>query len=157
MSFLERTTEVRALRHWEVDMSVDYIYTSGVAGERFFSALRDEGRLLAAKCTSCNESQLPPQMFCEACFSPLTEFVDAPLAGKVAAITTTHVDRLGNPLASPASFAFVTFQGVSRGGLVHRLLAPPDQIRPGMAVRVRLKPRAERAGTILDIEGFEAA
>ena len=43
MTFLERTTDARKFRHWEGNMEADYIYTSGVAGEKFFVALRDEG------------------------------------------------------------------------------------------------------------------
>ncbi len=39
MTFLERTTDARKLRHWEGNMEADYIYTSGVAGE--------EGRVAA--------------------------------------------------------------------------------------------------------------
>src|SRR5205823_8698645 len=60
MTFLERTTDTRRLRHWEGNLEADYIYTSGLAGERFFVALRDDGRLLAARCTACGLDYLPP-------------------------------------------------------------------------------------------------
>ena len=73
MTFLDRTTDARKFRHWEGDVEADYIYTSGVAGERFFVALRDEGRMLASRCTACMLDYLPPRMFCEDCFAELTE------------------------------------------------------------------------------------
>ncbi len=155
MTFLERTTDVGKLRHWDVDMSVDYIYTSGIAGERFFTALRDEGRILAIRCPVCKVNQLPPRMFCETCFTKLADYVDAPLEGKVAAVTAVYLDRLGRPLEPAEVYAFVTFRGVEKGGLIHRLLASPEKAKAGMAVRVKVKPRAARTGTILDIEGFE--
>ena len=81
MTFLERTTDARKFRHWEGDVEADYIYTSGVAGERFFVALRDEGRMLASRCAACKLDYLPPRMFCEDCFAELTEYVDVPRAG----------------------------------------------------------------------------
>jgi uncharacterized protein len=155
MTFLERTTDVRKLRHWDVDMSVDYIYTSGIAGEKFFATLRDEGRILAVHCPVCNVNQLPATMFCESCFTKLTDYVDVPLEGKVAAMTTVHVDRLGQPLERAETYVFVKFKGIERGGLIHRLIAPVDRAKAGLPVRIRLKPRSARTGTILDIEGFE--
>lgn len=154
MTFLERTTDPRRLRHWEGHMEADYIYTSGVAGERFFRALRDEGRLLAARCDACGLSYLPPRLFCERCFEELTQYVDVPAEGRVAALTVAHVDRRGNPLSRPDPWAFVTFRGI-HGGLVHRLLGDPAQAKPGMRVRPRIRPKAYRTGTIADLEGFE--
>ncbi len=155
MTFLERTTDVKKLRHWDIDMSVDYIYTSGIAGERFFTALRDEGRILAVHCPVCKNNQLPPRPFCEGCFTELTEYVDVPAEGRVAAVTVSRVDRRGKPLPTPEVFAFVTFKGIQEGGLIHRLLVPPKDAKPGLTVRVKLKPKEARAGNILDIEGFE--
>lgn len=157
MTFLERTADARSLRHWDVDMSVDYIYTTGIAGERFFSALRDEGRILAAHCPSCEVSQLPPRMFCERCFARLSEYVEVPLDGTIAALTVVHVDRAGVPLGTPEVYAFVRFRGIERGGLIHRVLPPADEARPGRSVRIKLRRREDRRGDIRDIEGFELA
>lgn len=154
MTFLERTTDPRRLRHWEGHMEADYIYTSGVAGERFFRALRDEGRLLAARCEACELSYLPPRLFCERCFAELAHSVDVPAEGRVAAVTIAHVDRRGNPLSRPEQWAFVTFRGI-HGGLVNRLLGDSAQPKPGMRVRPRIRPKAYRTGTIADLEGFE--
>jgi len=154
MTFLERTTDVRRLRHWLGDMEADYIYTAGIAGETFFRALRDEGRILGVRCPSCGLTYLPPRMFCEHCFSELKDFVDVPKEGRVASVTVAHLDRRGASLPAPEAWAFVTFPGI-HGGLIHRLLVPPEKARVGLAVRPRLRPREVRKGTILDIEGFE--
>lgn len=155
MTFLTRTRDVSRLRHVDVDMSVDYIYTTGLAGETFFKALRDEGRILAVHCPVCKVSQLPPRMFCEGCFTELHDFVEVPTQGRVAAFTVAHADRRGQPLPSPEVFAFVTFKGIQEGGLIHRLLVPPEKARVGLQVRVKLKPKELRTGSIRDIEGFE--
>ncbi len=157
MTFLQRTTDVKRLRHVGVDMSVDYIYTSGIAGEVFFKALRDDGRILAVHCPVCKTNQLPPRMFCEGCFTELKDFVDVPPEGRVSAVTVSRLDRRGNPLPAPEVYAFVTFKGIQEGGLIHRLLVVPEKAKPGLIVRARLKPKEARTGNILDIEGFEPA
>jgi len=135
-------------------MEADYIYTSGVAGERFFVALRDGGKMLASRCVACNLDYLPPRLFCEDCFAELSEFVDVPPEGRVAAVTMAHLDRRGTPLSRPQVWALVTFEGI-RGGLVHRLLVPPAKARVGLAVRAKLRARGDRVGAVTDIEGFE--
>src|SRR3989441_12098250 len=105
MTFLGRTTDARKVRHWEGDVEADHIYTSGVAGERFFIALRDEGRMLASRGTVCKLDYLPPRMFCEDCFAELTEYVDVAQAGRVAAVTVAHVDRNRAELSHPPVWA----------------------------------------------------
>src|SRR3989440_3803658 len=125
MTFLERTTDARKFRHWEGNMEADYIYTSGVAGEKFFVTLRDEGRLLASRCTACGLDYLPARLFCEDCFAELTESVEVPGEGRVTAVSVAHVDRTGAPLSKPQVWAFVTFRGV-RGGV-----GPPPPVPPG--------------------------
>jgi hypothetical protein len=154
MTILERTTDARLFRHWEGHMEADYIYTSGLAGERFFVALRDEGRLLATRCEACKLSYLPPRMFCERCFAALSDVVPVPPTGKVAATTVAHEDRRGRRIDPPEVWAFVTFPGI-HGGLVHRLLMDAARVRPGMPVRPKVRPKASRTGTIGDLEGFE--
>src|SRR2546430_7605792 len=154
MTFLERTTDARKFRHWEGSMQADYIYASGVAGARFFVALRDEGPLLASRSTACVLDYLPARLFCEDCFAELTESVEVPREGRVAAVSVAHVDRTGVRLSHPQVWAFVTFRGI-RGGLVHRLLVPPDRARAGLAVRPKPKTRNARGGAVTDIESFE--
>ncbi len=157
MTFLQRTTDVKRLRHVSVDMSMDYIYTSGIAGETFFKALRDDGRILAVHCPVCKTNQLPPRMFCEGCFTELKDFVEVPAEGRVAAFTVARLDRRGKPMPTPQVYGFVTFKGIQEGGLIHRLLVDPSRVRTGMTVRAKLRPKESRTGTINDIEGFEPA
>src|SRR2546430_11048967 len=124
----------RRFRQWEGNMEADYIYTSGVAGERFFVALRDGGKMLASRCVACGLDYLPPRLFCEDCFAELTEFVGVPPKGRVAALTVSHLDREGVRLSRPQVWAFVTFEGI-RGGLVNRLLMPPGTAPAAIVVR----------------------
>src|SRR2546422_3421975 len=120
MTFLDRTTDARKFRHWEGDVAADYIYTSGVAGGRRLVALRDEGRMLASRCTACKLDYLPPRMFCEDSFAELTEYAYVPQPGRVAAGTGAHIDRTGAKLSHPQVWAFLPSHGVL-DGLLHRL------------------------------------
>src|SRR5438093_13611741 len=113
-------------------MEADSIYTSGVVGERFFVALRDQGKMLASRCAACGLDYLPARLFCEDCFAELTEFVDVPQEGRVAALTVAHLDREGVRLSRPQGWAFGTFQGI-RGGHVPRPLRPPGRAPAALA------------------------
>src|SRR5439155_1432780 len=96
--------------------SVSYLDTDAKRiGEPILVGLRDEGRMLASRCAACKLDYLPPRMFCEDCFAELTEYVDVPRAGQVAAVTVAHVDRTDAKLSQPQVWAFVTFEGI-RGG-----------------------------------------
>lgn len=156
MTFLERTTDLQALRHWPGHIEADYIYTSGVAAERFFRELRDHGRLLGTRCPECGTRWLPPKLFCETCFVETREWVEAPTEGRVAATCVVRVDPDGKPLPRPQAWCIVRFKGFT-GGLVHRLLVEPPRARSGLVVRAVLKPADTRTGAITDIEGFAPA
>jgi len=153
MTFTERTTDPRALRHWYGDIEADYVYTSGIAGERFFRELRDHGRLLGTRCGECGKRWIPPKLFCEDCFHEVSEFVDLPATGRVAAACAVRVDIEGNPLPQAVVWGLVRFKGFE-GGLVHRLLIAPERGRAGLVVRPVLRDAASRTGAITDLEGF---
>lgn len=139
---------------WHGEIPVEFLYTAGVAGERFFTELRDYGRLMGTRCPSCNVVYLPARMFCERCFAGLNEWVDVEPRGRIYSHTVLRQDRKGNLLEKPLVIAFVKFNGV-RGGLIHRLEGvAPEEVRPGLEVEALIKGPGERKGTILDIIGF---
>ena len=63
MAFDKNTNPLK-LFHLVGDMEADYIYTPGAAGDKFFKALRDEEKLLATHCESCDHTYMPPRMYC---------------------------------------------------------------------------------------------
>jgi uncharacterized OB-fold protein len=155
MSFAEKTGNPDELRHWRGDVEADYIYTSGIAGDRFFKELRDTGTILGSWCDTCQEVTLPPRLHCENCLAKTADWREAPDKGRVEAFTVATVDEGGRPLEEPVVWALVNIQG-TRGGFVHRLLVPPGEAVIGMTVRAVLKEPSERKGSITDILGFEA-
>lgn len=158
---LEKVTQVSQTKAWYGGLSAGPgepslygQYTYGIAGEKFFREIKDNGRLMGAKCQTCGLVYLPPRIYCERCFSELVEWLRIPKRGVVHTFTILYVDLDGNRLNTPVIVALVKFDGVY-GGLVHRLgQIEPDKVSIGMPVEIVFKPKAERTGSILDIDYF---
>ncbi len=153
MTFLERSRDPEAHKHWYGDMEASYLYSTGIAGERFFTALRDKGKIMAATCPKCKKTVLPPRMYCERCFAELVDWVDVGKEGRVDTFSVARVDMNGEPLEEPVVYGLIRFPKVD-GGLVHIITARPEKVKIGMKVKARLRPKKERTGSITDITGF---
>ncbi|MGB3703565.1 MAG: Zn-ribbon domain-containing OB-fold protein [Anaerolineales bacterium] len=138
---------------WRDEVPVTNRYTFGVAGERFFRAIKDEQRILGTHCSTCDRIYVPAAVFCERCLNQLDEWVDVGTVGEIVTFTHLYVDYDGSPLEKPKTIAFIRF---GDGGLIHRLVAPNlDQVEIGMQAEAVFKPASEREGSILDISHFE--
>lgn len=151
MALLER--DPNAPLAWQDHLPVTNRYTYGLAGERFFRALKEEGRIVGTHCERCQRTYVPAAAFCERCFSELHEWVDLGVTGQVHTFTLLYVNQDGSRRENPEIIAFVRF---GDGGLIQRLgEVDPGAVRIGMAVEAVLKPPAERQGSILDIAYFK--
>jgi len=143
-------------RAWKGEIPVQFLYTAGVAGERFFTSLRDQGKLFGTRCPQCKTIFLPPRIFCERCFSGLEDWVEVKGRGRVYSYTVLHRDRKGQPLIKPIIVAMVSFDGV-KGSLIHFVAGvEPNKMKIGMEVEAVFKDPSERKGSILDIKEFHA-
>lgn len=141
-------------KHWVGDMEADYIYTTGIAGDRFFKTLRDKGKLSATCCKKCDITYIPPRMYCENCFEELTTWKELEPKGIVETFTIANIDEKNKKLGKPRVWAFIKVDGTD-GGLVHNLGdIDPEDIKLGMRVEAVLKPQKERKGEITDILYF---
>ncbi len=136
-------------------MPVQYLYTAGVAGERFFQTLRKRGQFAVTRCADCKVTYLPPRLYCERCFADLSAtWANVAPQGRVQTYTIVHVDRKGQRLSTPDVVAFVRIDGTD-GGLLSRLLnVGPAQVQLEMPVQAILAPPRRRRGTLDDILGF---
>jgi uncharacterized OB-fold protein len=144
-----------ATRAWYGTMPVEFLYTPGAAGLRFFQTLRQKGVLTATHCDECNVTYLPPRIYCANCFADLSDaWRDVRGTGRVHTFTVVHVDREGRPLDPPQVIAFVRIDGTD-GGLVTRLInVAPSDVRLDMPVEMVLKPARRRRALLTDIAGF---
>ncbi len=150
MSWLERERGAPAV--WNGQFPQRSRYTFGLAGERFFRALKEEGKILGSRCPRCEVLYVPGRAFCERCLGALEQWVDVGARGTVFTFTVLHEDLDGQRLEPPEVIALVRF---GDGGLVHRLReVDPEEVSIGMDVELVLKPAKERQGSIQDIVGF---
>ena len=156
MSF-DKIRDPRKIHHQIGDMECDYIYTAGVAGERFYIALRDEEKLLATRCENCDITFMPPRLYCDKCFAELANFMEVPSKGVIESYTITYFDRDGQALPEPEILAFVKIDKTD-GGLIHRIgEIKPESLKIGTKVTAVFEAKKERKGALTDIKYFKPA
>ncbi len=154
MAILEKVDKLHHAIAWRGDIPITSRYTAGIAGERFFRAIKEEGRFLGTHCEACDLIYVPATMFCERCFAELDEWIEVPNRGTIFTYTVLHRDLDEKPLDPPVILAYVKLDG-SDGGLVHYIgETEKNLIYIGMEVEAVFKDVAEREGSILDIQYF---
>ena len=150
MTLLER--DPNAPKSMLGDLPVVSRYTFGLAGERFFRAIKDSGRILGSRCPDCDRTYVPATIFCERCLGELDEWVDVGTSGFVQTFTLLYENYDGTYRETPEVIAFVR---LGDGGLIHRLdeIAHED-VCIGMEVEAVFESEEERVGSILDITHF---
>lgn len=150
---LDKASQPRNTMQVAGSIPIYHRYTLGVAGERFFKAMRDNQHLLASPCPKCADFLLPPKMYCERCFEETTDdWVVLEGPGYVRSFTVLHRDLDEEPLQTPLIVAMVSWPE-ARGGLIHRLGGvEPDEVELGMAVEPVWSQ--ERTGAMSDIDHF---
>ncbi|MFQ5859335.1 MAG: Zn-ribbon domain-containing OB-fold protein, partial [Anaerolineae bacterium] len=131
-------------------------YTAGIAGERFFRALKDEGKFLAARCESCGITYAPARLYCERCLAKLNDqWAEVGPEGTVQSFTVLHLDQDGSRLPEPDVVVAVQLDGADTV-LIHRLRpADAENVKIGARVMPVFRPAELRGGSILDIEYFK--
>ncbi len=152
----EKLTDPTQVRLWRGSMPVSHHYTAGIAGERFFGALRERGIFLATRCQGCSITYCPARAFCERCLAELDEYFEVGPRGVLDSFTIVHRGLDDRPLDEPVAVGLIRLDGADTF-LVHRLAAaPPGGWRIGVGVEPVLKPRAQRLGGLDDVEHFRA-
>ena len=151
---LEKITRPDEIRRWKGDLPVRHRYTPGVAGDAFFTALRERGVLVGSHCTRCGYTYVPARAFCERDFSELSADTEVGPGGELVSFTIVFGGIEGEPLDRPQTLGAVRLDGAD-AVLVHRVLdAEEEPLEIGERVEVVVRPETERVGSILDIQGF---
>ncbi len=155
MALAQRHDKANELTYWEGEIPVNFLYTTGRAGEAFFKAI-SKGKLLAATCDACDVSYVPPKTYCERCFARLEgSYKEVAAKGEVHAFTVCHKKMDGKPSGKPILMAVVKIDKTD-GFLVHYLgEVRPEDVRIGMPVKAVFASKKERKGSILDIKYFK--
>lgn len=151
---LEKISDPQQVRWWEGGLPVAHRYTPGVAGEAFFTALRERGVFLGSRCQACAYTYVPARLFCERCFAELAADTEVGPGGVLRSFTIGFTDLEGRELDAPAPVGLVQLDGAD-AVLLHRLVDPGDEpLEIGERVEAVLRPAEERLGSIDDVVGF---
>ncbi len=135
----------------EGNITIPYKWTTGATVGHFLAELKANARLVGARCGACSKVYVPPPDVCGECYKPFECWVPLNGEGTVLAITTVERTMPFRPMAAPYTLALVRLDGANTN-MLH--LAAPG-LKAGDRVAARF--RAERTGSLLDIEGFAPA
>lgn len=134
-------------------MSIEYTWSLGPHGTKFFAALKDEKKILGLRCPSCRGVLVPPLQVCGRCFKPMEEWVELPHTGVARGIVPYLLEVPGLRLKPPIMFSKIHLDGAS-SSFTHILRAVEARAVPD-ALRVKAVWRDERVGSLEDIDFFE--
>ena len=150
MSLLNK--DPNAPQTWHDILPITSRYTAGIAGERFFRAIKDEGVILGSYCDRCSTSYVPARQYCERCLDELDDWKDVGTTGEVLTFTLLFENLDGTPREEPEVIAFIQIED---GGFIHRVdEIDLDELAIGLPVEAVFKDEKEREGSVLDIAYF---
>lgn len=150
MSLLDH--DPNAPKVWRGNLPVTSRYTFGIAGEKFFRAIKEDGKIFGSYCPKCERTYVPAVLFCERCLSELDEWIDVGSIGIVHTFTLLYENYDGTVRDDPDIIAFISFED---GGLIHRLGGvEPEDVVIGIPVEAVFKDPEAREGSIQDILHF---
>ncbi|MFX0187597.1 MAG: Zn-ribbon domain-containing OB-fold protein [Candidatus Hodarchaeota archaeon] len=157
MTFGEKQTDPTSPMHWRGDMQADYFYPSGLAGEKFFRHLMQMDTFLATRCPKCIKVLFPPRLYCEDCFTEITDndWAEVPAAGTVRLFTVATINAHGKKMEKPKIIALIDIEKTD--GAMLGIIKTNDLENDfcGVKVKAVLKPKEKREGTVKDILYFE--
>jgi uncharacterized OB-fold protein len=115
----------------------------------FFRALKEEGKLMGARCPSCGSIYCPPRSWCHDCYED-TEWVEMSGKGELIAFTKGYFATSDLVDEVPFYQGGVRLEG-ARYPIVCRIkLDDEEKLRPGIPMRVEFKTPEERLGRVTD-------
>ncbi len=114
---------------------------------RFFRELRENKRILGAKCVKCGRVFCPPRGDCHLCYEP-TEWVELSGKGTIVSYTIQYVTTSAFIKKVPFICCYIKLDGTDSLLMTNMEMDDVDKCRPGM--RVEAVFRDERHGTITD-------
>jgi uncharacterized protein len=127
-------------------MKVTYKYSYG-GQSPFFRALRDYGKLLGAKCASCDFTYCPPRKNCSKCYGD-TEWVELPGTGKIESFTTIYKGTSLITGKTPCVCAYIKLDATDFVVMSNVEMEDPSKAHVGMQVKAVFKK--ERVGRVTD-------
>lgn len=113
-----------------------------------------EGRLLGQHCPVCRKVYIPPRGSCPTDGVPTEGEVELPDTGIVTTFCIVNVPFLGQRIAPPYVAAYILLDGADIPFLHLVLGCAAEEVRMGMRVRAKWKPRQDWGTTLENIDHF---
>ena len=138
-------------------MKMEYRYALGAYASRFFQELKDHGRLIGIQCPECQRLYIPPRPVCGICFVPTNKWVPVSSEGVLVGATVVRLPFIdpmtGERRPVPYGMGIIRLDGASTA--LYHFVDETDDAKLKVGRRVRARMRANRQGSMRDIECFE--
>lgn len=135
-------------------VNLDYVYEASPEESAFFRGLA-EGRLIGQRCPTCQKVYIPPRGACPVDGVPTADEVELPDTGIVTTFCIVNVPFMGQKISPPYVSAYVLLDGADIAFLHLIQGIAADEVRMGMRVKAKWKPRDQWGTTVENIEHFE--
>jgi uncharacterized OB-fold protein len=135
-----------------IAMSIEH---SASPQETAYLLALQEGRVIGQRCPVCRKVYVPPRGACPTDGVPTEEEVTLPDTGTVTTFCIVNVPFLGQSITPPYVAAYVLLDGADIAFLHLVLGCDASEVRMGMRVRAKWRPREEWQPTLRNIEYFE--
>lgn len=143
---------------FEVDqrIKVHSNYYAGKMGSRFYTALRNDKKILGVKCEKCDKVYWPPRETCGRCFSLLTpeDLWEIGPQGTLESYTIVRYSEPVHPVEAPFAYGIVKLDNADTS--IAHLLGEVDFDKLTIGMRLEAVFADERKGNIHDIKYFKA-
>ena len=114
-----------------------------------------EGKIIGGKCQTTGKVYVPPRGASPVDGKPTEEYVELPHTGVVTTFTVVRIPFEGQRLTPPYSFGAIILDGADLP--IYHLISgvPVDDIRMGMRVKAKWKPREQWETSVENILYFE--
>lgn len=135
-------------------IQLSYRHSASAEESRYLRGLA-EGKLLGQRCEVCEQVYIPPRGACPTDGVPTTTEVQLPDTGVVTTFCVVNVPFLGQTITPPYVVAYVLLDGADIAFLHLVRGCEASEVRMGMRVRAKWRPREEWETSLRNIEHFE--
>jgi hypothetical protein len=136
----------------ESRINVPYSWWAGETAGAFFTALRDEKKIMGRRCTKCGKTYVPPRKVCPVCFDEKMEWSEVSTGGILESFTIVRRQLASLPRKAPVVFGLIKLDGADTSLLHYVEAGDIGIINIGMRLEARFCD--DRNGSINDIDCF---
>jgi hypothetical protein len=133
-------------------INVPYTWWAGETAGAFFTALRDEKKIMGRRCAKCGKTYVPPRKVCPVCFEDDMAWVEVSTNGTLESFTIVRRQLASLPRKAPVVFGLIRLDGADTSVLHYLEAGDLGMIKIGM--RLAAKFCDEINGSIIDIACF---